>query len=216
MARQVISQWDLELVLFELRRKGRPRLLLLHGLGERSPCTVPGEVARWPGGIYALDFSGHGGAARSVGGGYSSEGLMADTDAALAALGPCTVMGRGIGGYVAMLLSGTRAGSVTGVIVTDGPGFAGGEAEMWPHALGGRQDGPSLADPMAIAELTIEERPREYAARFVRQSAAAHPGRFPVMVCAVSRPAWVVEALAQGGVASSLPEALDYYADVPR
>ena len=53
-----------ELALHELRAgEGRP-LLLLHGLGERTPDTVPDEVAAWPGPILGLDLSGHGDSGR--------------------------------------------------------------------------------------------------------------------------------------------------------
>ena len=39
---------------------GARPLLLLHGLGDRSPVAVPDDVAAWPGPIAALDFTGHG------------------------------------------------------------------------------------------------------------------------------------------------------------
>ena len=74
---------------------GRP-LLLLHGLGERSPETVPDWAASWKGQIYALDFVGHGLSGVPKGGGYSAEVLMADADVALAEIGPSTVVGRGL------------------------------------------------------------------------------------------------------------------------
>ena len=46
-----------ELALHELRAgTGRP-LLLLHGLGERSPEKVPADVEAWDGPVYALAAS---------------------------------------------------------------------------------------------------------------------------------------------------------------
>ena len=49
-----------ELALHELRPgSGRP-LLLLHGLGERTPEAAPGEYLAWSGPIFGLDFTGHG------------------------------------------------------------------------------------------------------------------------------------------------------------
>ena len=56
---------------------GRP-LLVLHGLGERSPATVPAWAAAWDGPVAALDFTGHGESTIPRGGGYTSEILLAD------------------------------------------------------------------------------------------------------------------------------------------
>ncbi len=48
------------LALHELRSgEGRP-LLLLHGLGERTPDRVPAYVEAWDGPVFGLDFTGHG------------------------------------------------------------------------------------------------------------------------------------------------------------
>ncbi len=46
---------------------GRP-LLLLHGLGERSPGDVPKAFASWTGPVCALDFTGHGGSSSELDG----------------------------------------------------------------------------------------------------------------------------------------------------
>ena len=60
-----------ELALHHLREAadaadpGARPLLLLHGLGDRSPVAVPDDVAAWPGPIAALDFTGHGDSTRS-------------------------------------------------------------------------------------------------------------------------------------------------------
>ena len=94
-----------KLALHALRRAEGPRLLLLHALGERSPESVPGEIAGWPGSVYALDFTGHGQSTVPAGGGYTAEVLMGDADTALAMTGPATVLGWGLGGYVALMLA---------------------------------------------------------------------------------------------------------------
>ena len=104
---------------------GRP-LLLLHGLGERSPETVPDWAASWKGPVHALDFIGHGGSGVPKGGGYSAEVLMADVDVALAEIGPSTVVGRGLGAYIALLIAGARPQLVRGAVLCDGPGLFGG------------------------------------------------------------------------------------------
>jgi len=50
-----------ELALHQLSGNGEgPNLLLLHGLGEHSPSTVPAYASTWKGAVYALDFTGHG------------------------------------------------------------------------------------------------------------------------------------------------------------
>ena len=114
------------LALHELRAgHGRP-LLLLHALGERTPSTVPALYDAWPGPVHGLDFTGHGASTLPKGGGYTCEMLMADADAALGALGEATVVGRGIGAYVAVLLAGARPTAVRGAILRDGPGLVGG------------------------------------------------------------------------------------------
>ena len=80
-------------------------LLVLHGLGESAERFHPAAHA-WPGPVWALDFTGHGRSTVPAGGGYTAEVLMGDADIALAHLGPATVLGRGLGAYVALLIAG--------------------------------------------------------------------------------------------------------------
>ena len=51
---------------------------------------------------------------------------MGDADVALAHLGAATVLGRGLGAYVALLIAGARPHLVRGAVLCDGPGLAGG------------------------------------------------------------------------------------------
>ena len=54
---------------------------------------------------------------------------MGDVDAALAHLGPSTVLGRGLGAYIALLIAGARPDLVRGAVLADGPGLVGGGRE---------------------------------------------------------------------------------------
>lgn len=206
------------LALHTLREGGGPQLLLLHGLGERSPATPPDELASWPGAIHALDFTGHGDSDASVGGGYTAELLMADTDAALAALGPCTIHGRGLGAYVALLAAGGRPTSVRGAILCDGPGLAGGgSTPSSPLMLNPEPGTPGPPDPFALIELARDLRPPDYATAFVRQAVhgadASGAPEDPIAVVARQRPEWLVHVLNEPGVkACSLEEALTDFA----
>ena len=95
-------------------------------LADRTPAEVPEDAAAWPGPVHGLDFTGHGGSTVPAGGGYTAEILMADADAALAHLGPCTVLGRGLGAYIALMIAGARPDLVRGAVLDDGAGLAGG------------------------------------------------------------------------------------------
>ena len=197
--------------------EGGPMLLVLHGLGRSSELTIPADVAEWPGSLCALDFTGHGESGIPPGGGYTCEILMGDADAALAAIGPSTILGRGIGGYIALLIAGARPSLVRGVIVADGPGLAGGGVR--PGSL--HIDAPNLAavpahatpDPFALLELSTDVRPRDYAANFVRSAVQLSPLDAPITVAAASRPPWLQSVVDAYGVrVSTVVDALRLYA----
>ncbi|MBO4122668.1 alpha/beta hydrolase [Cupriavidus gilardii] len=204
----------LQLALHRLKDGDGHPLLLLHGLGERSPATLPAEYASWPGPVHALDFTGHGASELPRGGGYSCEFLMADADIALAHLGPCTVAGRGIGGYVALLLAGARPDEVRGAIVRDGPGLAGGgSTARSPYIPVPDRNQLAPPDPFAIAELANDVRPPGYASSFAMLASQHSDLDTPVSVCACERPPWlaaVMELLSLERVA--LEHALQQYA----
>ncbi len=205
-------------------------LLLLHGLGEQSPASVPQWAAAWPGPIAALDFTGHGASSVPRGGGYSSEMLLADADAALAALtshvevedsaathpveGPgITVLGRGLGAYIALQLAGARASQVHGVILCDGPGLAGGATEPTSMSFFALPSDGQPPDPYAMVELGRDLRPPDYATSFVRLAVTGSELDQPITVSAVFRPAWLEAALGEHGVGeATLAEALSSYA----
>jgi pimeloyl-ACP methyl ester carboxylesterase len=192
------------LALHELRGgTGRP-LLLLHGLGEATPAEVPPWAQGWPGPVCGLDFTGHGASTVPEGGGYSCEVLMADADAALAHLGPSTVVGRGLGGYVALLIAGARPSLVEGAVIGDGPGLAGGGTGLHSAViLELRSDVPVPPDPWAMAELSRDLRPPDYASSFARQATQLSSRPEPIAVCARWRPPWLEAVVAEPGVVTA-------------
>jgi pimeloyl-ACP methyl ester carboxylesterase len=205
------------LVLHELRAgDGRP-LLLLHGLAEQTPAAPPAWALAWPGPILGLDFTGHGASTVPEGGGYSCELLMADVDTALAHLGPCTVVGRGLGGYVALLIAGARPSLTRGAAILDGPGLAGGG--IGPSSatiLTVDPDDVGAPDAWARAELSHDVRPPDYASAFARQATQLSGLADPIAVCARWRPTWLEAVATEPGVfESTVEEALTIFARNP-
>lgn len=206
MRRTDIQHNLLRLALWELRAgTGRP-LLLLHGLGERTTADDLDAVESWPGPVHGLDLTGHGESEVPKGGGYYCEILMADADAALAALQPdgdgpgVTVVGRGLGGYVALLIAGARPDIVRGAVIADGPGLhGGGPGPTSPMLYRPAQDG-STPDPVALVELAMDVRPPDYARTFAWQASALSGLETAIAITAVNRPEWLAEVAAQPGV----------------
>ncbi len=204
----------IRLALHPLREgTGRP-LLLLHALGERSPAEVPAAAAGWPGAVFALDFTGHGGSTLPAGGGYTCELLMGDADAALGHLRSATLLGRGLGAYIALLLAGARPAQVRGAILCDGAGLGGGGPE--PGAEDSPLAPPAAAgppDPFALQELSRDLRPPDYATSYAAQAARRAGLEPPLAVCAAERPPWLVAVLdTPAARALSLAEALATFA----
>ncbi len=211
----------IDLALHRLRDPvddGARPLLLLHGLGEASPTTTPDWVAAWPGSIHALDFTGHGRSTLPHGGGYTSEMMLADADAALAALAAdtghgITVLGRGLGAYIALQLAGGRAASVHGTILCDGPGLAGGPSEPTSQHFFSPPPSETTPDPHALVELGRDLRPPDYATAFVRLAVAGSVLDTPISVAAAFRPPWLLAVVEYPGVAeASIADALVSYA----
>jgi pimeloyl-ACP methyl ester carboxylesterase len=200
----------IELALHTLRDSAGPDLLLLHGLGEASPADVPPFAAGWPGAVHALDFTGHGASTMPVGGGYTAEMLMADADVALQHLGAATVVGRGLGAYVALLVAGARAPMVQGAVLADGPGMSGGPTSPTSQPVVTAESVTSTPDPFAILELGRDLRPPDYATTFVRLANEGSGLPDPIAVTARFRPKWLRAVVDEPGVRElgSIAEAL--------
>ena len=212
---QIIRHGRMDLALWTVRRGvGRP-LLLLHGLGESTRPTVPAVADAWPGPVHGLDFSGHGASSLSRGGGYTAEIMLADADAALAALGEATVLGRGLGAYVALLLAGARPAAVKGVILADGPGLIGGGVQPGSPSVPFAPSPDRTPDPYALLELARDVRPPDYSSIFVRFVFQGSELAEPIVVSAVGRAEWLDAVVAEPGVLQlPIPEALAHFADV--
>jgi pimeloyl-ACP methyl ester carboxylesterase len=190
-------------------------LLLVHGLGERTPAGVPTVAEGWPGPVLGLDLTGHGASDPAPGGGYTAETLMADVDVALAEIGPATVMGRGLGAYLALLVAGGRPELVRGAVLTDGPGLVGGGIRPGSPSIPRlRPARGATPDPFALHELARDVRPPDYAVEFVRLAMEWSGLEHPVAVCTVVRPEWLAAVQDQPGVLdTTVDEALRRFAD---
>lgn len=203
------------LVVHELATgQGRP-LLLLHGLGEATPAEVPAHVV-WHGPVLGLDFTGHGASTVPVGGGYTSEILVGDVDAALQEIGPVTLLGRGLGAYIALLSAAARPELVRGAVLTDGPGLVGGGVHpgspLLPYPAPGT---PAPPDPFALLELARDVRPPDYAQTYARYAVEGSELDEPLWISAVVRPEWITAIAAEPGVGrGSIAEGLARYAAV--
>lgn len=218
----MLRHGKVELALHHLRGAtadgGRP-LLILHGLGESSPDRVPLWADTWVGPIAALDFTGHGASTIPRGGGYTAELLLGDADAALNALTDgdatrsITVVGRGLGAYIALQLAGARAAQVHGAILLDGPGLAGGPTGPTSQSFFSLPSSDHSPDPYALVELGRDLRPPDYATLFVRLALAGSDLDEPIAAASIFRPEWLDAVAREHGVMqATLGEALVAYA----
>jgi pimeloyl-ACP methyl ester carboxylesterase len=202
----------IDLALHRLRVGEGTALLLLHGLGEAAPTSVPAWAANWAGPVTALDFTGHGASTVPRGGGYTAEILMADADAALAELKRATVVGRGLGAYIALMLAGARPQQVRGAVLCDGPGLAGGAIVPTSQSFVNLAPAQHPPDPYALFELSYDLRPPDYATLFVRMAVESSGLDEPIAVAAVVRPPWLAAVAGELGVmAASVHDALAVY-----
>ncbi len=209
MLTTVLRHVRVDLALHRLRDGTGHPLLLLHALGEHTPDAVPAAASHWPGPVWGLDFTGHGGSSVPAGGGYTPEALASDADAALEHIGPATILGRGLGAYAGLLLAGSRPRLVRGLVIVDGPGFDGGGSELQSTCVVGADTDdadPRTPDPWALLELSSDVRPADYAAEHMRQFGALSSLSPAVFVDALGRPAWV-RSILEHAAAIELPTA---------
>ena len=203
----------IHLALHCLRDGSERPLLLLHGLGEQSPSAAPDWTAQWPGPVYALDFTGHGDSTVPIGGGYSAELLLGDADAALSHLGEATVVGRGLGAYIALMLAGAQPASVHGTVLCDGPGLSGGAIVPTSTSFVNIAPPSSAPDPYALVDLSRDPRPPDYAVLFARLALDHSQLAEPISVAAIVRPPWLAAVANEVGVVErSLAASLVAYA----
>lgn len=213
--RRTVVHGRVALALFELRPgpTGAEPLLLLHELGSSSRAW-DGEP--WPGtgAVYALDLAGHGASDDRPGAAYTPELFAADVDAALAALGPCRLVGAGLGAYVALLVAGARPELVPRAVLLPGRGLAGGGEEPVADMLAGfARDlelcaaGRPSAESCHPAVWSCERdvRPADYARDFARAARS-----LVLLEDGEPRPAWwrAAREVPAARVTSSRPDAI--------
>lgn len=193
-------------------------LLILHGLGEATGTTIPKPWDVWPGPVWGLDFTGHGVSTVPRSGGYTCEVLASDVDIALSHVGPATVVGRGLGAYVGLMTAAARPELVRGLVLSDGPGLAGGSdgpgSGTWFSPADANGSSP---DPFALFELSTDVRPADYVMGFLRLLLDHSDLVNPVTVTARVRPPWLEAVANEPGVLSEpIDVARNRYASGPR
>ena len=141
---------------------------------------------------------------------------MADVDTALEVIGSATIVGRGLGGYVGLLIAGARPKIVRGLVIADGVGLAGGGVRPGAQTIGAPNfpvtPSPEAPDPFVFLELTSDVRPADYAVNFLRSCVAGSDLALPVSVAAAFRPPWLQAICEHPSVnVNTIPEALAGY-----
>ena len=202
--RHLLRHNRIDLALHQLRGRRRAApLLLLHGLGERSPGGRADAGRRGPARCAALDFTGHGGSTIPVGGGYTAEILHGRRRRRRSA-----DLGHGDGARA-------RPRRLRRPAASPGPGRPRARRDPLPTApglLGGpafptspravscrRHEAPAPPDPFALAELSRDVRPPDYAAATCAWRAPV-PADEPIACAPLVEPPWLEAVAAEPGV----------------
>ena len=103
-------------------------------------------------------------------------------------LGEVTVVGRGLGAYIALMLAGARPTVVRGAVLCDGPGLWGGASPGRPRrACIVLEAGRTSARPVRAVRAVPRPAPRDYATLFARL-AVEHSGLDEPITVAAHRP----------------------------
>ena len=114
--------------------------------------------------------------------------------------GPLTIVGRGVGAWIALLVAGGRPELVHGAVLADGPGLAGGGHQPPSPYVTLLDPSDTTPDPYALLELSRDVRPPDYALDFVRFAVEDAVVANPIVVCARVRPDWLVAVAGDLGV----------------
>ena len=196
------------------RRRG-PALLHLHGSACVRRTTCRSTSSRGPVAIYALDFTGHGDSTSPKGGGYTPELLMGDVDAAINHIGDVRRSSDAASARTSRCSRRPRATTRCAArSCATGPACRVG-ARPPGRRPSSRVDpsAPVPPDPFALAELSKDVRPPDYAVDFVRLVLAHTQTPNPIAVCAKARPEWLTAVLDELGAAPvTIAEALRLFA----
>lgn len=162
----------IEVELHQLSKGEGRALLLLHGLYGSAADWGEG-FGSWPGPVFGLDFAGHGRSQWLKGGAYTPEILAGDVDVALRHVGNASLVGAGIGAYVALLVAAARRDVVAAALLLPGQGLDGGGAtpdfERTPRSVADVARPRQGCDPM-VCFLDDDVRPLDYAESFARKA----------------------------------------------
>ena len=133
---------------------------------------------------------------------------------ALAELGTATIVGRGLGAYVALMLAGARPKEVRGTVLRDGPGLSGGAigptSQSFVTAASRAHTRPTRTRSSSCPATCDRPTMRRL---FVRMAVESSGLDEPIAVTAVVRPPWLAAVVDEIGVTTcSLDEALAMYA----
>jgi hypothetical protein len=99
------------------------------------------------------------------------------------------------------------------VVLNDGPGIVGGGIGPGAPRITVAPSLGTTPDPFALAELTVDVRPPDYATSYLHQAVQLSDLAEPISICGVVRPPWLEAVEGEPGVwTGPAAEALARYA----